>query len=83
MQSGNGAFRKMVTTYLFVGEAQLVLQDCFAIDQQLNFIGESVEGLGQSLAWMWTIHPSDAIGEAGSSLLNGVGMNSSAPAELG
>jgi len=43
-----------------VCKAQLVLQNGFAVDQRLDFIGQRAEGLSQSLGELWAIHPMGA-----------------------
>ncbi len=44
-------------TDLLMREAQLVLENGFAIDQILHFIGECVERLDQSLGEVLAAHP--------------------------
>lgn len=48
-QSSDETRTKNKGTYLFMGVAQLVLQDGFAINQRLNFVCKGGEGLCQSL----------------------------------
>lgn len=66
-----------------MGEAELVLQNRLAIDQRLDFIGEGVEGLGQSLGKECVGHP---ISRGGGDVGEGShwsGVGASMTAELG
>lgn len=66
-----------------MGEAELVLQNRLAIDQRLDFIGEGVEGLGQSLGKECVGHP---INRGGGDVGEGShwsGVGASMTAELG
>ena len=47
------------SSYLLVGENQLVVEDRVTVDQTLYLVGESAEGLYQSLEGVWRIHPMD------------------------
>lgn len=50
----------MSFAYLFVSKPELVLQNGLMVNQRLDFIGKSVEGLSQSLGQLREVHHIDA-----------------------
>lgn len=66
-----------------MGEAELVLQNRLAIDQRLDFVGEGVEGLGQSLGKVCVGHPIDRSGGDVGEGSHWSGVGASMTAELG
>lgn len=66
-----------------MGEAELVLQNRLAIDQRLDFVGEGVEGLGQSLGKVCVGHPINRSGGDVGEGSHWSGVGASMTAELG
>jgi len=66
---GGSYGNELATTYLLMRKAQLVLKNCLAVDERLDFIGQRAKGLGQNLGEACVVHHiRDGEGETPSNL---------------